>query len=560
MLIGATFSSAVNALIIVSDSLIAGIFLGENAVSAINLVSPAYNLCVFFSMVISMGIPILYASEIGNFRKEEADKVFGLGLTASITGGIVIFLFLTVFKNLYFSFYGNIDDLLSPAMDYYFWLSFAFFFIPVTEVMAECVFTDGDELCATIANISEGVSNIVFSLILCRFIGIAGLGLGTFFGVLIRLFICCIHLFNKTNSLRPNVYFSFPLFVSVLRYSITDSCSFLFFSAFSFSLNQFVLWYFGPKLLIVVSVVLFVQETLLIFDGVGEAITPIISIYLAENSTAGVRRIWRLAVITTIAEGIAIMLLNTVLSVLLPYLYDISDPEIRHITTLGMLLILPGLTFTGLMYLLSSYYLLVDKIRLSVLIAAFRDYVILLPFMLVFSLIFGIYGFFAGMGFAYIIGYAISLFIVYKHYGKENLALLLADTEARFKNELLEFKVTPENIIQNRNELEAFLSANKVQQKNVTRAMVLFEDLLMLIYENNRETDISAECSVILSSDSLSIVVRDSGIMQSLSDTEMSVQSLRTYTVSGMLSGWTRCGKHLTGLGFNRNLIELALS
>ena len=89
--------------------------------------------------------------------------------------------------------------------------------------------------------------------------------------------------------------------------------------------------------------------------------------------------------------------------------------------------------------------------------------------------------------------------------------------------------------------------------------MVLFEDLLMLIYENNRETDISAECSVILSSDSLSIVVRDSGIMQSLSDTEMSVQSLRTYTVSGMLSGWTRCGKHLAGLGFNRNLIELAL-
>ena len=48
MLIGATFSSAINALIIVSDSLIAGLFLGENAVSAINLVSPAYNLCVFY--------------------------------------------------------------------------------------------------------------------------------------------------------------------------------------------------------------------------------------------------------------------------------------------------------------------------------------------------------------------------------------------------------------------------------------------------------------------------------------------------------------------------------
>ena len=57
-------------------------------------------------------------------------------------------------------------------------------------------------------------------------------------------------------------------------------------------------------LLIMASVILLVYEFQLIFDGVGEAITPIISVSLSENCFPGARKVWRLAVRTAAAASI----------------------------------------------------------------------------------------------------------------------------------------------------------------------------------------------------------------------------------------------------------------
>ena len=99
MLAGATFSSVINALLIIVDAIICGLMLGEDAVSAIGVVSPIYNFSVFIAMALSLSIPILYSREVGNFRKKEADRVFGTGLLMTITGGVLIFILMTFFRD-----------------------------------------------------------------------------------------------------------------------------------------------------------------------------------------------------------------------------------------------------------------------------------------------------------------------------------------------------------------------------------------------------------------------------------------------------------------------------
>ena len=48
------------------DTLLAGIFLGEDAVAGVCLVLPIYTLASFFSVCFSYGVPILYAGKIGD--------------------------------------------------------------------------------------------------------------------------------------------------------------------------------------------------------------------------------------------------------------------------------------------------------------------------------------------------------------------------------------------------------------------------------------------------------------------------------------------------------------
>ena len=47
-----------------SDSFIAGIKLGENAVIGVNLVLPVYSFAIFFALLFSLGVPILYSKKI----------------------------------------------------------------------------------------------------------------------------------------------------------------------------------------------------------------------------------------------------------------------------------------------------------------------------------------------------------------------------------------------------------------------------------------------------------------------------------------------------------------
>ncbi len=84
-----------------SDSVIAGTVIGADAVAGITLVTPIYSLSAFFGSVFSLGIPIIYSTEMGKFNKEAADHAFGFGILMSLVVGVVLFLVTT--------FLGDVD-------------------------------------------------------------------------------------------------------------------------------------------------------------------------------------------------------------------------------------------------------------------------------------------------------------------------------------------------------------------------------------------------------------------------------------------------------------------
>ena len=66
-----------------SDGVIAGIFINEDAVSAVSLVTPIFSFLFFVSGFIAQGTAILFSRASGAFDSEKSQKICGMGLSMS---------------------------------------------------------------------------------------------------------------------------------------------------------------------------------------------------------------------------------------------------------------------------------------------------------------------------------------------------------------------------------------------------------------------------------------------------------------------------------------------
>ena len=558
LLVPGTLTMIVATLLSLSDSIIAGFTLGKNSVVAVSMVTPAFVLSVSLACFISIGVPILYTRALGEFKKEKADSYFSLGFTVSIFTGLILFLFYFLFGDLYLQSLQPSEEVYIQAKSYFFWYKFTILLYPLDALITEMILADGDEFLSVISNIVTFVGNIIFSIILAHFIGIAGIGMGAFIGTSLSLLTATLHLFRAGNSLKIGIYFSLKKFFTIIKYSAIDAGGYLFLSLFSFAMERFIVTAFGPELLILASIILFVKEFQLVFDGIGEAITPIINIYLGEESWPAIEKCYYLAKKTSFAEGILLTLLAIMLSPLVIKIYAVSNPAIIDYAVNGSRIMALGLVHLSFLYLLTSYYLIIDKILLGFIISGMQNFFVVVPLSVLLGKIFGVYGMFAGIALAPALAYYLSLLYVRLRYGKENCPLMLADRKKSMQEAFFEFTVSPEMIIAVQKQAGDFLRHNGVSQKNVMKSELLIEELFMLIYEKNgKKNTICAECTVIVKDNTVRIITKDDGVLFNIADEDAGISSLRSFVVASFMETLKTQKRYLTTMSYNRNTFTL---
>ena len=560
MLGGGTISCFIVSLLLLSDFVVAGIFLGGTAIAGVNLVSPIYSLSMFVGLVFSIGIPILYSRAVGNFQREEADRCFGLGLTSTVAVGLLLFVVLFFTGDSYIRFYDVSPEISSQASAYFSWMRLTIMLLPVTTFLSDMIFVDGDEILSTAAGITEAVVNIVASILLCRRIGIAGVGLGSVIGQLASLAVCLLHFTRDSNTLRPNLYFSWKKLISVVRYSMMDAGTYLFIALFTAFANKYLVWRFGPDTVAMVAVITFVKDLQLAFDGIGIAIQPIISTYLAEKCYDGVRKIWKLGKITALAEGFLAAAALFFLAPVLPGVLGFTDAKTVSMAVTGLRILSFSLPFMSLLYLITSYYLLADRIALGVVICALRDVVLAVPLILLLGGPFGMSGVFVAAALSPAAAWLLSMLWVCLRMGRENWPLLLKDRESLVREKLFEFTVSPAEIIQVRNRVEAMLRDEGVPRESVARCLLVFEETFMMICDGNPGATVRAECVIVLEQDRIRLIGRDDGRPLDLSDVDSAPDSFRAYTLSRFTSQKMFSAVHMMAVSFNRNMFEMVLT
>jgi len=556
MLAGGTLSALLVTVVVMADTFVAGVVLGERGVAGVNLVMPLYSLSSFFALIFSIGVPILYSHHVGTFQKEEADRAFGTGLLMTIFIGAALFLLVFLFGDMYLRFYNAEPEVLDLARGYLKWMKFVIMLSPLDALISGMVFADGDEVISTSAELLSGVGNIVLSIFLCRLIGIEGLGLASFLSVIVTFSILFIHFTKKSNSLHLNLYYSPIIIKSIVKYSIVDSSTYLFIAIFTICCNRLIMHFYGSNMIFLASVIILVKELQILFDGIGEAISPILSIYLGEENYQGVHEIWHHAKWTERVESVIVTCLILIFAPYIIKVIGITDIQSAHIAVTEIRILSLSMIFTCRLYLDSSYYIIVDKIPLGVLICALRDVVVALPLAIIGNWIGGLYGMVIGTMLAQPLSYLISVMYVRMRYGKENYPLFIAGKEAAKNSLFYELELNPQNVITTRDNIGRALEEKGYTKGIVNKVMLLIEETLMMILENNPEKLVLAECSILMD-DSLKVIIKDDGIIFDLTNSDMKLSSLRSYIISNLAENISPRKMHFLTLSYNRNVFEI---
>ncbi len=557
MLISGTFTKAVMYLMLLSDSIIAGYFIGTSGVAGINAITPVTAIVTFFGDLVSTGVGIVFTREVGAMRKDRADEIYGQGLIISIGIGLLSALLIFAFQNTYFSVAGITGDILEKARQYYRLVPINAFLTIVIFYLEQMVYSDGDELCNNICYGFQIGGNIICSVILTRFLGMTGIILGSVIGNSLGILTCLWHYFRKENTLHFVWHLSFRDFLLTSRYSIVDSSVYICWGLMDYVMIGFVSGRFGETGLITLAVVVSLIEFSVVMDGVGMAMQPLVGTYFGEKNHVLIKRVMKSGVKAAIIEGAVATVLIWIFAKQFCGLFGITGGDVLAPSMTALRIVSLGFTFCSVVSLTTSYYMLIDRIGMATCIACFQNGLLYILLPVLGALLFGINGMWAGFVAAPILTLACAYLFVYLRFGKENFPFLLKDMDSDI--EVMDDTLSPESAVGLSDRVRSSLLSHQYARTTANNAALFVEEIGLTILERNKNAKkpILIELSLIYEAGTVLIIERDSGMLFDITASDVQVGELSSFILSGLMEAHKEKA-YLVTTGYNRNMIRFS--
>ena len=557
MLISGTFTKAVMYLMLLSDSIIAGFFIGENGVAGINAITPITAIVTFFGDLGSTGVGIVFSREVGAMRKRRADEIFGQGLIISIGLGLISALMIFVFQNAYFSASGITGETLKQATKYYRFVPINAFLTIVIFYLEQMVFSDGDELCNNICYGFQIGGNIICSVILTKFFGMTGIILGSVIGNSLGIITCLWHFFRKNNTLHFVWHLSFKDFLLTSRYSIVDSSVYICWGLMDYVMIGFISRSYGDSGLIALAVVVSLIEFGVVMDGVGMAMQPLVGTYYGEKNHRLIKRVTKAGIKAAIIEGAAATLLIMIFAKQFCGLFGVTEGASLTSSITAIRIVCLGFVFCSLVSLTTSYYMLIDRIGMATCFACFQNGLLYILLPILGSLLFGINGLWAGFVAAPVLTLVFAMLFVYLKFGKNDFPFLLGDMDTEIV--VLDDTLSPVSAAALSVQVTELMLSHQYSKETANRTGLFAEEIGLTVLDINKQSKkpILVEFSLFFEDDKVLIIERDSGKLFDLTDPDAQISGLSGFVLSGLMEAHKEKA-YLVTTGYNRNMIRFS--
>ena len=543
----------VSFVVTLTDSIVAANMIDMDALIAIGLISPFQFAAMFLASVINSGTLLNYTRAIGDFDRRRACEVFSQGCILALGLGVLFACFMLAIKGVFLRSAVIPDKTRDYLETYYDVIIWYFLFFPLYTVLDNTVMNDGGERLSSSLNMVQIISNVLLSIFLSRSFGVKGIAVASVVCQFVAMGMACTWFFRKKSSARFVLSFRWKSFL-LLRDGIGRSVAYAMTAVMVWNLNPYVNNVFGPYAMTEFIIVRKTMELSLIFMGLALALQPFIGMLRGEGNTKAEKQLMREVCLIMLVMGLVFSLGMFIFAPQFAAAFGFQSEFLWNSAVPCVRIVVSTLFVRAFLMLFFVYYYLTDRRGMMYLITIMCDFVT--------PIILGILGgtiaddqvgIWIGIAVSPVVTLLVSACVARFVYGREQFPLLIPQRNDE-KIFIYDFPLTVENCMDMVETAGSELKKTGYPLKTVRQVELVLEETLMLIREKNRneKKKLLAECTIILEDEGIRLILRDTGVVFDVTDSEADIHSFRQYIVTQIMT-IPKSRLYITSSGYNRS-------
>ncbi|MGJ0707904.1 MATE family efflux transporter [[Clostridium] innocuum] len=364
------------------DGIYVARFVGEHALSAVNISMPYVNFIFAFSILFSVGTSTVVAIFRGENNMKSANETFTRNTIFLTVCALIITLLALVFQNELALFLGASEVTLPYVHDYLGVLIWFTFFFIVSYSMEVLVKTDGFPKLATAAVTVGAVTNIVMDYVLVVHVGmgIRGAAIATGLSQVLTFTVFTIHFLGKRGTIHwCKTTMDLSVYKRIIPIGTADFITELSAGTIIFLFNHAIIKHIGDNGVVTYTVITYIYNIVMMtFTGISQGMQPLVSFYRGRREENTCRLFLRYALYSTFAMSmlaLAICLFMT--PALVSIFIDASRAELFTYTVHAFRIYSLCYLVIGYNIVCSGYFAAVEKSGYSFTISLLRGFVLI---------------------------------------------------------------------------------------------------------------------------------------------------------------------------------------
>ncbi len=328
-------------------------FVGDLAISAINLYYPIITLFIAVGIMIGTGGNAVIVKKVGEGKKKEAGQTFSRVVSFTILIGIVFTAVSLIFADPIMRVCGATDGNIEYLRPYYLTLSTFCIAILLQSELGILIIGEGKTVVAAVVIMIGGVLNCALDYIFMKYLhmGIIGAGIATVIGycatIAYAIWFYCIA--RKSSYYLELARPDWKEIGGICFNGSSDMVSNLAEGVTVLFMNHLAFRCYGEPGVSSLAVVTYVQVLIsMVFMGFTSAVEPVFSYHYGSGNIPMRKKVYRLSMIWNLVLGIlCICILFPMRHALVGFFFP-KDTVFYEIALNGYMLALPAALFTGI--------------------------------------------------------------------------------------------------------------------------------------------------------------------------------------------------------------------
>ncbi len=400
-LVPAIMANMVTSIYVLADTIIIGKGIGIDAMAALNIILPLFNLFFGFGLLFGVGGSVLMSISRGKGDIKTGKRYFTAAVVLNVITCIITTILLFVFLKPIVTFLGATDVTMPYVLDYAPYVIGGLSVFAFSSLLQTFVRNDGAPKLAMAGVIAGGVLNVILDIVFVYplHMGMAGAAIASVIGSATTVIILLSHFFSKSNGLT--FLWEGISFFHIKNILATGFTSFLVevtSGLVMFVFNIQLLKYVGD---IGVSMYGVITNTAIIVtclsNGINQAAQPIISTNHGAGLSERIYAVRKLGLKTALIICAIPAILGLVAPNMFTYIFLNPSAEILGLSPVAIRTYFVGFFVTGINMFIVGYFQSTVKPQISLLLCLLRGCVLSIIFVMILAPLLGVVGIWASV-------------------------------------------------------------------------------------------------------------------------------------------------------------------